>query len=120
MKYCIKCGGQINDDAIFCPKCGAKQNNEKEVTINVSNDLKSFASSTSYNVSDKSRAVCALLAFFLGTLGIHRFYMGKTTSGVLMLLFCWTGIPAIIGFIDFIIILCGSAKDSEGKEIKAW
>ena len=37
-----------------------------------------------------------------------------------MLLFCWTGIPAIIGFIDFIIILCGSAKDSEGKEITAW
>lgn len=37
-----------------------------------------------------------------------------------MLLFCWTGIPLIIALIDFIIILCGNAKDSEGKEIKYW
>ena len=120
MKYCIKCGEQINDDAVFCPKCGEKQTQEEKITVNVSNDLKSFASSTSDNISDKSRAVCALLAFFLGAIGIHRFYMGKTTSGVLMLLFSWTFIPSFIALIDLIIILCGNAKDSDGREIKAW
>lgn len=83
-------------------------------------DLKKFASSDGENVSDRSRIVCAVLAFFLGGIGIHRFYMGKNTSGVLMLLFCWTGIPLIIALIDFIIILCGNAKDAEGKEIRYW
>ncbi len=37
-----------------------------------------------------------------------------------MLLFCWTLIPSIIAFVDFIIILCGSATDGEGKQIVEW
>lgn len=36
-----------------------------------------------------------------------------------MFIFCWTFIPSIIAFIDFIIILCGSFKDGEGRDIKA-
>lgn len=68
MKYCTNCGEEINDNATYCPKCGAKQ---KSVTVNVSNDLKKFASSDGENVSDRSRAVCAILAFFLGGIGIH-------------------------------------------------
>lgn len=37
-----------------------------------------------------------------------------------MLVFCWTFIPAIIAFIDFIVILCGSFKDGDGKKITEW
>ena len=47
---------------------------------------KVVASSESSNVSDKSRTVVFLLAFFLSELGIHRFYMGKIGTGILWLL----------------------------------
>jgi TM2 domain-containing membrane protein YozV/cold shock CspA family protein len=66
---------------------------------------------------DKNKLVAALLAFFLGGIGIHKFYLGKTTAGVIMLL-CGTigwitfgivpGIIWIIAFIEFIIYLVKS------------
>lgn len=69
-------------------------------------------------VSDKSRTAAALLCFFLGSLGVHRFYVGKIGTGILWLLtlgFCGFG-----SLIDFIIILCGSFKDKYGKVIERW
>lgn len=53
----------------------------------------------------KNKTTTTILAFFLGGLGIHRFYLGQNLKGILCLLFCWTFIPAIIAFIDFIIFL---------------
>lgn len=46
-----------------------------------------------------------LLAFFLGGVGIHRFYIGNKWIGALYLLFFWTGIPALVAFIEFIVYL---------------
>ncbi|WP_283774312.1 TM2 domain-containing protein [Histophilus somni] len=53
-----------------------------------------------------------LLAFFLGGLGIHKFYAGKTGLGILYLLFCWTFIPGFIALIEFIIGLTKPADDN--------
>ncbi len=53
----------------------------------------------------KSKLTAALLAFFLGGLGVHKFYLGQGGMGVLYLLTCWTGIPAIVAFIEFIMLL---------------
>jgi len=53
----------------------------------------------------KSKFATALLAFFLGGLGIHRFYLGQTKLGLLYLLFCWTFIPALISVLDFFIFI---------------
>lgn len=47
-----------------------------------------------------------LLAFFLGGLGIHNFYAGRTGLGILYLLFCWTLIPSFDAFVQAIIGLC--------------
>lgn len=53
-----------------------------------------------YHSRDKTTA--GLLALFLGGIGVHRFYLGQIALGFLYLLFCWTFIPAIVGFIDAI------------------
>jgi len=53
--------------------------------------------------------VGALLAIFLGDFGIHHFYTGDTKHGLLHLVFCWTGIPGIIGLIEGIMWLVDPA-----------
>ena len=52
-----------------------------------------------------SRIVFALLTFFVGGFGIHKFIVKKPVHGILMLLFCWTGIPSIIALIECIMYL---------------
>jgi TM2 domain-containing membrane protein YozV len=44
--------------------------------------------------------VGVLLALFLGGFGAHRFYMGEMGLGILYFVFCWTGIPSIVAFIE--------------------
>lgn len=63
----------------------------------------------------KSKVVAAVLAWFLGGFGVHRFYLGQVGKGLLYLLFCWTFIPFFVAFIDFIIFLTMSEKNFNFK-----
>jgi len=63
----------------------------------------------------KNKVTAILLALFLGAFGIHRFYLGKITSGVFYLLFSWTLIPAFLALIDLIILICLSEEDFNKK-----
>lgn len=66
-------------------------------------------------VSSTSKASAAIVCFFLGSLGIHRFMTGHTGTGVLMLL--TVGLCGIWTLIDFIVILTGGFKDAQGRPL---
>ena len=103
-KFCSECGSLINAKAEICPKCGVRQAG-KPVSINLG--------ATASN--GKSRIAAALFAFFLGWIGAHKFYLGQVGKGILYLLFCWTGIPAIVSFIEFILLLVMSDEEFNRK-----
>jgi TM2 domain-containing membrane protein YozV len=50
----------------------------------------------------KSRTTAGMLALFLGGIGIHKFYLDRPFQGLLYMGFCWTFIPAILGFLEAI------------------
>ncbi|MXW73969.1 MAG: TM2 domain-containing protein [Gammaproteobacteria bacterium] len=68
-------------------------------------------------VSDKGFVPTALLCYFLGWLGVHRFYAGKVGTGILMLL--TIGGFGIWTIVDTVLIITGSFKDKQGLLIKA-
>ena len=63
----------------------------------------------------KSKVVAGLLAIFLGGIGIHKFYLGKVGWGITYLLFSWTGIPMILGFIEGLIYFIESDSNFNKK-----
>lgn len=67
-------------------------------------------------VSTKSKTTAALLCFFLGGVGIHRFYVGKVGTG-----FLWMFTVGCFGIglaVDFIRILCGSFTDKQNLPLQ--
>ena len=76
------------------------------------------------DASDRTVIAAFLMAFFIGPFGIHRFYVGKTGSGIAMLILTLTMIGAIVtviwATIDWIMIVAGAFTDAEGKLLKRW
>lgn len=70
---------------------------------------------TQVPLPEKSKVAAGVLYLLLGGIGVGNFYMGKIGLGVVDILFCWTGIPGIVGFIRGLIILCGSKESFERK-----
>ena len=66
--------------------------------------------------SPKSWLAALLLCFFLGGIGVHRFYVGKVGTGILMIL--TLGGLGIWTLVDFIMIIVGSFKDSQGRPLR--
>lgn len=63
----------------------------------------------------KSKIAAGVLGILLGGLGIHKFYLGKVGQGIVYLLFCWTFVPEVIGFIEGIIYLCSNDHNFQVK-----
>ena len=48
----------------------------------------------------KDKTTAFLLAWFLGGIGVHKFYLGQNGMGIIYVLFCWTFIPAFLAFFE--------------------
>ena len=66
--------------------------------------------------SSKSKIVAGLLGIFLGSIGVHNFYLGRTGRGIAQIVatICTCGIAGIWGFIEGILCLCGNYTDADG------
>lgn len=69
-------------------------------------------------VSDRKILVAALLCFFLGYLGFHRFYAGKVGTGILYLL--TGGLFGIGVFVDMVLLVLGLFHDGDGLPLRDW
>lgn len=126
--FCTQCGAAVEPGATSCKYCGepfvpetpqqsaqaAASAAQQPIIQNV------YVQQPTNNGVDpswpiKSKMAAGLLGIFLGGIGIHKFYLGKIGMGVLYLIFCWTGIPAIIGFIEGIIYLCSDDHNFQVK-----
>lgn len=90
-KFCSECGARISARAEVCPKCGVRLPTSTE--------------------GEHKKTTAALLALFLGGLGAHKFYLGRTGMGLVYLAFCWTLVPAFISLVEGIQFL--SMSESE-------
>jgi len=70
------------------------------------------------DVKNKDLLTTLLLAIFFGYFGVHRFYVRKIGTGILMLLLSWTGISTIWAIFDIIKIATGKFKDGKGNIIQ--
>jgi TM2 domain-containing membrane protein YozV len=106
-KHCFACAAILDVRAELCPTCGVRQPTMPGVmTASVA---------TPTPTTTKSKTSAALLAFFLGGIGVHKFYLGRGGMGVLYLLFCWTFIPAFVAFIEA-LVLFGMSEDEFARK----
>ncbi len=103
-KYCSNCGKELNEGADVCLNCGHIVNEAKK--------------------DGKSKLAAGLLGIFLGSLGIHNFYLGYNGKAIAQLLITVLscGVLSVVsgvwGLVEGILILTDSTTvDSEGKPL---
>jgi TM2 domain-containing membrane protein YozV len=102
MQYCPACSRIVSTQARACPGCGAP--------------IRGFGQIV--NASDKCRLAALLLCFFLGTFGVHRFYVGKIGTGLIQLF--TLGLLGVWTLIDLILIIVGAFSDKQGRKLLIW
>ena len=118
---CPQCGAPIDPEAIECKFCGEKfavqslQQPQPQVVIQQVEPQQLYAGGIDPSWPIKSKSAAAVLAILLGSIGAHKFYLGKTGMGVLYLCLFWTGIPSILGLIEGIIYLSSSDENFQLK-----
>ena len=129
MPYCKNCGNEMADAAVVCVKCGAAKGSGTAFCHNCGKPLAPGAAvctacgvpatsgpSVPAGYEQKSKMAAGLLGIFLGSLGVHNFYLGNTGKALAQLLIsiltCGVGatVSGIWGLIEGIMIRTGSIK----------
>lgn len=125
--FCNDCLVEVNGKMYCKPDIGKAMNEAKEeaaaakvatpsININNVNTNQNTNTVGAENYPYKSKWVAAVLCFFLGAFGIHRFYVGKIGTGVIWLL--TLGFGGIGVLIDFIVILIGGFRDKANMPLR--
>lgn len=110
MTACPQCGNALASADYFCSRCGCYA--AKEPRSNAGSD-------TVQTLSSQSRLVFILMGLFLGTLGVHNFYIGRTKQGIIQLLITLVsgGTLALVSFCWAIFDICVITRDSKGQRL---
>lgn len=131
---CPQCGAPIDPGATECKFCGEKLATQQaaqqvqqaqpqatyaqpqpQVIIQQAAPQQVYVTGINPEWPIKSKVAAGILGILFGGLGIHKFYLGQIGKGILYLVFCWTFIPGIVGFIEGIIYLCSSDENFQLK-----
>ncbi len=120
---CEDCGQMISDKAKSCPNCGCPNPYMTEGKTN--NGASSDFNLTDTGQSGKNRIAFALFGIFLGCIGVHLFYIGKTSAGILNIVLSTIGCflifpPAIIhvlGIIQGVLALTMTQDEFEKRYV---
>ena len=107
--FCTNCGVPLQKNMRFCPNCGMSITDTHQ--DNSQNDLTSQYKRLM--AKPKNKYIAAALAIFLGTAGIHNFYLGNNVKGIVQLIMfvCWMGwVSGLWAFIEGIMILTDNIK----------
>jgi TM2 domain-containing membrane protein YozV len=104
-QLCAECHAPFNEGSLFCPKCGAR----------IASGTRLEKGQKSTIQSPKSGTITLVLCILLGTLGVHRFYVGKIGTGILNLLSA--GGLGLWNIIDLILIIQNKFKDKQGLAV---
>jgi len=88
---------------------------EQKKKIEEEEKYRSLIHSKGINKSGRNKVTAGLFGILLGGIGIHKFYLGHAGLGIIYILFCWTFIPTIVGFIEGILYLVMSDKEFDSK-----
>ena len=110
MRSCPNCGAHISSSTLICPSCGYQMPPVQNVVY-----------------KQKSKVLAGILGIVFGSIGVHNFYLGYTSKGVIQLAmtlggFLTCGISSaaagIWGLVEGILILTGSIDvDADGNRL---
>lgn len=71
-------------------------------------------------ISTRRRSVSLLICIFGGLFGLHRFYVGRWVTGILMMLATLAHVGVVWWVIDLVWLSIGSFRDAQGRRIAEW
>ena len=118
--FCKQCGKPIDDGQELCEECKLGGASQTTQTAQTTNTNQNYNAAPNVSSNPKSKIAAGLLGIFLGSFGVHNFYLGYTGKAIAQLLItlltCGFGafVSSIWGLIEGILILTGSIN-TDGK-----
>ncbi|MBQ5608301.1 MAG: TM2 domain-containing protein [Oscillospiraceae bacterium] len=134
--YCKNCGNQMDENAVVCVKCGCAKGTGISFCPNCGQAIapnaavctscgSALVTAPVVTADSKSKLAAGLLGIFLGSLGVHNFYLGFTGKAVAQLLITvlscgvLSAVSGVWGLIEGVMILAGNTnKDAKGNALK--